>query len=254
MSEEKIALITGGNYGPGRDMAIHLAKGGINIILTYHSKKEEADKVVKEIEQLGKKAVAIQLDTGRIDSFDYFFFFLVHQVLLHKFETDKFDYLINNAGASLMSPFGETTETDFDELVNVHYKGVYFLTQTALSFLNDNGGIVNVSSGLTRLSHPGIGVYASTKAAIEVLTCYMAEELSSREINVNVVALGAMAPYFDNDGIKNNIQMQPYWKNGAAIPVEGQLEDIGSVVAFLCSDEAKWVNAQRIEVSAGKHL
>lgn len=254
MSREKIALITGGNRGRGRDIAIHLAERGINIILTYYSKKEVAETVVKEIEQLGKKAVAIQLNTTRIDSFDYFFFFLVHQVLLHKFETDKFDYLINSAGTWLVSPFEETTETDFDELVNVHYKGVYFLTQAALPFINDNGGIINVSSGLTRISYPGVSVYASVKAAIEVLTCYLASELANRGINVNVVAPGNMITDLGGGALKNNEQIQEGIKSITSIPSQGQLEDIGPVVAYLCSDEAKWVNAQRIEVSEGKNL
>lgn len=237
----------------GRNMAINLAKKGLNVILTYNNKEKEAQGVVAEIKQLGKKAATLQLNTGNVASFDKFFEQL-EKILQSEYGVSKFDYLVNNAGFGHTSPFAETKESDFDHLINVHYKGVYFLTQKALPFLNDNGGIVNISSGLTRFGTPGVSAYASAKAAIEVLTRSMAKELGYRGINVNAVAPGAIATDFGGGALKTNAQMQEFMKSMTAIPRVGQAEDIGPVVAFLCTDEAKWINAQRIEVSGGMNI
>jgi NAD(P)-dependent dehydrogenase (short-subunit alcohol dehydrogenase family) len=253
MSTNKIALVTGGSRGLGKDMALNLAKKGLNVILTYNTSQEAAQEVVAQIEQLGQKAAALQLNTGTISSFDAFFE-QVQELLQDTFGTLKFDYLVNNAGIAMSKPFAEATEDDFDTMLNVHYKGVYFLTQKALPLLNDNGGIVNISTGLTRFSYPGVSIYASLKAAVEVLTRYMAKELGSRGINVNAVAPGAVATDFGGGMIKNNVQMQEYMKTITAIPRVAHPEDIGPVVAFLCTDEAKWINAQRIEVSGGMNI
>ena len=252
-ANEKIALVTGGSRGMGRDMALNLARKGLNVILTYNSKQKDAESVVAEIKQLGKKAAALQLNTGQVSSFDKFFV-QVRQILQEEFGAEKFDFLINNAGIGITKPFIQTTEADFDELVNVHFKGVYFLTQKALPFLNDNGGIVNISSGLTRATTPGVSVYSSAKNAIEALTRSLAKELGSRGIRVNAVAPGAIATDFGGGLLKTNTQMQEYLKSITAIPRIGQPEDVGPVVAFLCTDEAKWVNAQRIEVSGGMNI
>ncbi|WP_028297636.1 SDR family oxidoreductase [Olivibacter sitiensis] len=249
----KIALVTGGSRGLGREMALNIAKKGLNVIITYNSRKDAADAVISEIEQLGQKAAALRLNTGLIALFDDFFS-RVQDLLEDKFAAEKFDYLINNAGIALQSPFAETTEEAFDELINIHYKGVYFLTQKALPFLNDNGGIVNISTGLTRFSYPGVSVYASAKAAVEVATRYMAKELGNRGINVNVVAPGPVVTDFGGGGMEDNEQMQEYMKSITAIPRIAYPKDIGPVVAFLCTDEAKWINAQRIEVSGGMNL
>lgn len=249
----KIAIVTGGSRGLGREMALSLAKKGLNVIITYNSRKDAADAAVVEIEQLGQKAAALQLDTGLVVSFDNFFS-QVQQILKSKFGTEKLDYLINNAGIALTSPFAQTTEADFDELLNVHYKVVYFLTQKALPLLNDNGGIVNISTGLTRFSYPGVSVYASLKAAVETLTRNMAKELGSRGINVNVVAPGPVVTDFGGGGMGDNEQMKEYMKSITAIPRIAYPKDIGPVVAFLCTHEAKRINAQRIGVSGGMNL
>lgn len=246
----KIALVTGGSRGLGRDMALQLAKSGKDVLLTYNSNDDAAKAVVAEIEQMGRKAAALQLNTGDIKSFDAFYK-EVAQVLTSVFGTDHFDCLVNNAGIGYYAPFAEVTEEKFDEQLNIHFKGVFFLTQKALTLLNDNGSIVNISSGLARFSFPGSSTYASMKGAIEVLTRYMAKELGGRNINVNVVAPGAIATDFGGGYVRGDQKLQEQLKSITAIPRIGQADDIGGVVAFLCSDDARWVNGQRIEVSGG---
>jgi len=251
---KKIALITGGSRGLGKDMALNLAGRGNDVIVTYNSKKEEALTVVAEIERIGQRAAALQLNTGSVKSFGTFFAAL-QASLKNIFQAERFDFLINNAGHGIAVPsFAATTEEQFDELMNVHLKGVFFLTQKALSHMNDGGAIVNISTGLTRFSYPGSGAYASMKAAIETLTKYMAKELGSRYIRANVVAPGAIATDFNGGRLRETPQVQEYIKSITALPRIGQADDIGSVVAFLCSEDARWVNAQRIEVSGGMYL
>lgn len=247
----KIALVTGGSRGLGKDMAIKIARKGIDVILTYNNRKEDALGVVAEIEKLGQKASTLQLNVGDIKSFPAFITSL-KEILEKDFHTQKLDFLINNGGANLIIPsFADTTEENFDELMNMHFKGVFFFTQKLLPFLNDEGGIINISTGLTRVSFPGSGTYASMKGAIEVLTKYLAKELGPRYINVNVVAPGAIATDFSGGRLKNSVQMQEHIKSVTAIPRIGQAEDIGGIVAFLCTPESKWINAQRIEASGG---
>ncbi|MVT10258.1 SDR family NAD(P)-dependent oxidoreductase [Chitinophaga tropicalis] len=253
-AKSRIAFITGGSRGLGRDMAINIAKKGLDVVITYNSRKDEALAVVAEVENLGQKAAALQLNVGDIKSFDTFIAGLT-TTLGGTFNTDKIDYLVNNAGANVVIPsFAETTEENFDELLNMHFKGVFFLTQKILPLLNDDGGIVNISSGLTRVSFPGSGAYGSMKGAVEVLTRYLAKELGHRGINANVVAPGAIATEFSGGRLKNSPQLQEHIKSVTAIPRIGQAEDIGGVVAFLCTPEAKWVNGQRIEASGGMFL
>ncbi len=249
-TNNKIALVTGGSRGLGRDMALQLAKSGKDVLLTYNSNEEAAKAVVTEIEQMGRKAAALQLNTGDVKSFDAFYK-EVARTLTSVFGTDHFDCLVNNAGIGYYAPFAEVTEEKFDEQLNIHFKGVFFLTQKALPLINDNGSIVNISSGLARFSFPGSSTYASMKGAIEVLTRYMAKELGTRNINVNVVAPGAIATDFGGGHVRGDLKLQEQLKSITAIPRIGQADDIGGVVAFLCSDDAKWVNGQRIEVSGG---
>ena len=251
--KNKIALVTGGSRGLGKDMALSLAKKGINVILTYNSKADEAKAVVAEIEKAGLKAAALQLNTGEIKSFDAFFVSLA-KVLKDKFDTDHFDFLINNAGVGISSPFAETSEDDFDLLMNIHFKGVFFLTQKALSLINDGGRIVNLSTGLARFSAPGYAAYAAMKGAIETLTKYQAKELGARGIAVNVVAPGAIETDFGGGAVRDNQHYNDYVKSVTALGRVGLPHDIGSVVAFLCTEDAKWINAQRIEVSGGMNL
>ncbi len=252
-TNNKIALVTGGSRGLGKDMALSLAKKGIGVILTYNSKKEEALAVAAEIEQAGQKAAALQLNTADVKSFDAFFTQL-KTVLQDTFETDRFDFLINNAGIGVHASFAETTEEQFDLLLNVHFKGVFFLTQKALPLMADGGRIINLSTGLARFSNPGYAAYASMKGAIETLTKYQAKELGSRGIAVNVVAPGAIETDFGGGVVRDNPDVNKYIAATTALGRVGRPDDIGSVVAFLCTDEAKWINAQRIEVSGGMNL
>lgn len=252
-NKSKIALVTGGSRGLGKDMALNLAKKGLDVMLTYNSKKEEADSIVTEIEKLGQKAVAIQLNVAEASSFDLFFQ-KVETALKDTFETDKIDFLINNAGVGLHESFSKTTESQFDDLVNIQFKGPFFLTQKALEVMNDGGGIVNISSGLTRFSFPGYSTYASMKGAMETLTKYQAKELGARKIRVNIVAPGAIETDFGGGAVRDNEQLNQFISSVTALGRAGLPDDIGSVVAFLCTDDAKWVNGQRIEVSGGMNL
>jgi NAD(P)-dependent dehydrogenase (short-subunit alcohol dehydrogenase family) len=249
----KTALVTGGSRGLGKNMAISLAKKGIDVILTYNSNKQSAEEVVKEIQSYGQKAVAFKLDASNIKLYDEFFG-LATAYLKEQTGNTKFNFLINNAGTALYKPFAETTETEFDEMLNIHFKGVFFLTQKALPFIADGGRIINISSGLARFSLPGSTAYASMKGAIEVLTRYLAKELGSRSITANVVAPGAIEIDFGGGHVRDNKDVNDRIAGITALGRAGLPEDIGGVVAFLCTEEARWINGQRIEVSGGMNL
>lgn len=253
MMANKIALVTGGSRGLGKNMALSLAQKGLDVVLTYHSKKAEAEDVVAEIEKLGQKAVALQLNVAEVSSFDSFFQ-NVKTALQNTFGTDKIDFLINNAGVGVYESFTKTTEAQFDDMVNIHFKGAFFLTQKALDVLNDGGGIVNISSGLARFSYAGYAAYASMKGAIETLTKYQAQELGARKIRVNIVAPGAIETDFGGGAVRDNEQLNQQIASMTALGRVGLPDDIGTVVAFLCTDDSKWVNGQRIEVAGGIHL
>ena len=247
---KKIAIVTGGSRGLGKDMALSLAKKNLDVIITYNTNEELALNTVKEIETIGGKAVALHLNMSNFSSLDSFTD-NVKSTLSTSFNTDKFDYLVNNAGMGKTIPFTEMTEVIFDEFLNVHFKSVYFLTQKLLSVMNDGGGIVNLSSGTTRFANPGYSVYASMKGAIETFTKYLAKELGVRGIRANVIAPGPIETDFNNAAIRNNPQFKTMLGNLSPLCRVGNADDIGSVVAFLCTNDAKWINGQRIEVSGG---
>jgi NAD(P)-dependent dehydrogenase (short-subunit alcohol dehydrogenase family) len=252
-SGNKIALVTGGSRGLGKNMALAIAQKGIDVMLTYHSDKAAADQVVAAIQSLGQKAVAFQLDTSNTKSFDNF----MKQVagyLQAGTGSPHFDFLINNAGTALYELAIDTTEDQLDAIFNIHYKGVFFLTQKSLPLLKDGGSIINISSGLTRLTNPGSSVYASMKGAVEVLTRYLAKELGARKIRVNVVAPGAIETDFGGGRTRDNKEINERIANLTALGRVGLPGDIGSVVAFLCTKDAGWINGQRIEVSGGQAL
>ena len=246
----KIAIITGGSRGLGKNAALALARKGIDVILTYHSKEAEASAVVAEIEKTGARAVALQLDVGHSASFDAFAA-QIKKVLQQKWERQNFDFLVNNAGIGIHAGFAETTEAQFDQLVNIHLKGTFFLTQKLLPLIADHGRIINVSSGLTRFSFPGYAAYASMKGAIEVLTKYLAKELGSRGIAVNVVAPGAIETDFGGGVVRDNASLNQMIASQTALGRVGVADDIGGVIASLLSDDNRWINAQRIEASGG---
>lgn len=249
----KIALVTGGSRGLGKNMALAIAKKGLDVILTYNSKKEEADAVVAEIEALGQKAAALQLNVSDAANFDPFFA-EVSKTLSSVFSTDKFDYLVNNAGIGIHASFADTTIEQFDTLVNIHLKAPFFITQKALPVIADGGGIVNISTGLARFSTPGYAAYASMKGGMEVLTKYQAKELGARGIRSNIVAPGAIETDFGGGMVRDNDDVNKFLASQTALGRVGLPDDIGAVVAFLCSKDAKWVNAQRIEASGGMFL
>jgi NAD(P)-dependent dehydrogenase (short-subunit alcohol dehydrogenase family) len=249
----KIALITGGSRGLGKDMALRLAQTGYNVIITYQSKLEEANNVVSQIRETGQKAATLKLDVGEIKSFDDFVSKL-RTLLVQEFEIDKLDFLINNAGIGATIPIADVTEEDFDKLVNIHFKGVYFLTQKLLPHIQDGGRIINISSGTTRFANPGYSVYASAKSAIETFTRYLAAYVGGRGITANVLAPGAIETDFNNATVRSNPQIKGMIASNTALGRVGQAEDIGGIVAFLCSPDAKWINGQRIEASGGVFL
>lgn len=251
--DTKIALITGGSRGLGKNAALALANRGVDIILTYNRKQAEAEDTVKEVEQLGRKAAALQLDVSNSGSF-IDFSEQVKKLLREKWNTDHFDFLVNNAGIGIHATFAETTEQEFDQLTNIHFKGVFFLTQRLLSLIGDGGRILNVSTGLTRFALPGFAAYAAMKGAIETLTKYMAKELGPRGIAVNVIAPGAIETDFGGGAVRDNAQMNSFVAGQTALGRVGLPDDIGGVIASLLSDDNRWVNAQRIEASGGMFI
>ena len=248
-----IGLITGGSRGLGKNTALKLAEKGNDVILTYRSQQAEAQAVVAQIEKLGRRAVALPLDVGNSASFAAFTE-QVRGVLKQQWQRERFNYLVNNAGIGSHASIAETTEAQFDELVNIHFKGVFFLTQKLLPLLADGGRIVNLSSGLARFALPGYAAYASMKGAIEVLTKYMAKELGPRGIAVNVVAPGAIETDFGGGAVRDNAQLNAFVASQTALGRVGLPDDIGGVIASLLSPDNAWINAQGIEASGGMFL
>jgi len=246
----KIALVTGGSRGLGKDSAIQLAKKGFHIILTYQTKREFADEVVKEIENMGQKAFALPLDISTTAGFNQFAN-EVKDILDTQFDSAKLDALVNNAGIGINQSFETTTEETLDAMTNIHFKGPYFLTQKLLPLLNDGSSIVNTSSGLARFSFAGYSAYSAMKAAIDSLSRYQALELGSRKIRVNSIAPGAIETDFGGGVVRDISDLNQHIASETALGRVGLPDDIGSVVAFLCSEDSKWINAQRIEVSGG---
>jgi NAD(P)-dependent dehydrogenase (short-subunit alcohol dehydrogenase family) len=248
----KIAIVTGGSRGLGRNTVLNLAKRGVDTIFSYHTNRVEADVVAAQAAEVGRRAIALQLDTGRVTSFDAF----VQRVreTLAELGSERFDYLVNNAGTSHHNAFDQTTEAELDALYDVHFKGVFFLTQKLLPHINDGGRIVNISSGLTRVAIPGSGSYAAMKGAIEVLTRYLAKELGPRGIAVNTVAPGAIATDFSGGMVRDNPEINKRVAEMTALGRVGQPDDIGPMIASLLSEDNRWINAQRIEVSGGMSI
>ncbi|WP_398481095.1 SDR family NAD(P)-dependent oxidoreductase [Tardiphaga sp.] len=253
ITSNKIALVTGASRGLGRNTALSVARHGGDVVITYQSRAEEAQAVVAEIEALGRKAVALQFDSGDVASFAGFAERL-RAALKTTFGRDTFDHLVNNAGHGDYALIADTTEAQFDWLVDVHFKGVLFLTQALLPVLADGGRIVNLSTGLTRVSFPGYGAYAAVKGAVEVLSVYMAKELGSRGIAVNTVAPGAIETDFGGGAVRDNPEINKVFADMTALGRAGVPDDIGPMIAGLLSEDNRWVNAQRIEVSGGQGI
>lgn len=248
-----ISLVTGASRGLGRNTALSIARHGGDVIVTWQSRSDEAEAVVAEIKALGRHAVALQLDTGNVSGFSQFAERL-GQALRDTWQRDSFDHLINNAGHGDYALIADTTEAQFDRLVDVHFKGVLFLTQALLPLIADGGRIVNLSSGLTRVSFPGYGAYAAVKGAVEILSIYMAKELGSRAITVNTVAPGAIETDFGGGAVRDNPDVNKIFADMTALGRAGVPDDIGPMIASLLSADNRWVNAQRIEVSGGQGI
>ncbi|UBM59096.1 SDR family oxidoreductase [Marinilongibacter aquaticus] len=249
----KIALVTGGSRGLGKNMALALAEKGLDVVITFKSNQAEARKVTDEIEALGQKAVGLQLDVADSKSFEGFIADL-ESALENKFGTKKIDFLVNNAGIGIHAGYAETTEEQFDLLMNIHLKAAFFLTQKVLPVLNDGGGIVNISTGLARFTSPGYDAYAVMKGGIETLTKYQAKTLGKRGIRVNTVAPGAIETDFGGGTVRDNKEVNQFLASQTALGRVGLPDDIGGVVAFLCTDDARWITAQRIEASGGMFI
>jgi len=252
-SSTPIVLITGGSRGLGRSAALAAARSGIDVVLTYRQQAAEAQAVVAEIERLGRNAAALPLDVGDVRGFEAFAGQLA-QVLQSRWQRERFDFLVNNAGMGIHAAFADTTEAQFDALVNVHLKGVFFLTQRLLPLMSDGGRILNLSSGLARFALPGYAAYAAMKGAIEVLSRYLAKELGPRGIAVNVVAPGAIETDFGGGAVRDNAQLNAFVASQTALGRVGRPDDIGPLVAALLQPATGWVNAQRIEASGGMFL
>ena len=250
---QRIAIVTGGSRGLGKNAALKLAERGIGIILTYRSQREDADAVVREIEQKGVKAVSLPLNVAESDTFAAFANEM-RQQLKHVWQRDDFDYLLNNAGIGINAPFTDISEAQFDELVNIHLKGPFFLTQHLLTLMKDGGRILNVSSGLTRFALPGYSAYAAMKGAMEVLTRYQAKELGARGITANIIAPGAIETDFGGGAVRDNEALNRAIAGQTALGRVGLPDDIGTAIAALLDDSLAWMNAQRIEVSGGMFI
>jgi NAD(P)-dependent dehydrogenase (short-subunit alcohol dehydrogenase family) len=249
----KIVLITGGSRGLGKNAALKLAERGVDVIFTYHSRQTEAEAVAGEIDRLGGKGVAVLLDIGNSATFAAFSE-RVKVELATNWQRSSFDYLVNNAGSGVHAPFGETTEAQFDLMMNIHLKGVFFLTQSLLPLIADGGRILNVSSGLARFAIPGYSAYAAMKGAVEVLTRYLAKELGGRGIAVNVIAPGAIETDFGGGAVRDNPDLNAFIASQTALGRVGLPDDIGGAIAALISADCRWINAQRIEASGGMFI
>jgi NAD(P)-dependent dehydrogenase (short-subunit alcohol dehydrogenase family) len=248
-----IALVTGASRGLGRSTALHLAEQGADVLLTYRERADEAQQVVRQIEALGRRAVALPLDVARSDTFAAFAE-QVRRALASTWQRAHFDHLVNNAGIGVHASFAETSEAQFDSLMNIHLKGTFFLTQALLPLIADGGRIVNLSSGLVRFALPGYAAYAAMKGGIEVLTRYLAKELGPRGITVNVVAPGAIETDFGGGAVRDNAQLNAFVASQTALGRAGLPQDIGGAIASLLRPENRWVTGQRIEVSGGMFL
>jgi len=252
-SHVSLALVTGGSRGLGKSMALHLAQRGVDVILTYRTRADEARKVVDAIRAMGRKAVALPLDAGDTKSFGPFVE-SVREALADAWKRHDLDALVNNAGHGAYASFAQTSEAQFDDLMNTHLKGPFFLTQRLLPLIADGGRIVNVSSGLARFSLPGYAAYAVMKGGVEVLTRYLAAELGPRRISVNTIAPGAIATDFGGGAVRDNPELNAMIAGQTALGRVGVADDIGGAVALLLAPESRWINGQRIEASGGIHL
>ncbi|KMN31320.1 short-chain dehydrogenase [Chromobacterium sp. LK1] len=250
---KKIAVITGGSRGLGKSAALHLARQGVDVVITYQSRAADAEAVVAVIQALGGQAAALALDVSQSAGFAAFAAQL-RQTLAEQWQRADFDFLVNNAGIGIHAAFADTSEAQFHQLMNIQLKGPFFLTQALLPLIADGGRILNVSTGLTRFALPGYAAYAAMKGGVEVLTRYLAKELGPRGIAVNVIAPGAIETDFGGGLVRDNAQVNAHIAAQTALGRVGRPDDIGGAIATLLRDGAAWVNGQRVEASGGMFL
>ena len=247
-SAGKTAIITGSNSGIGLGIAHALAAAGHNVVINSFTDRDEDHALARKLgEEHGVSVVYIAADMSQAGHCRELIAATVKQF-------GSVDILVNNAGHGDYASIAETTEGQFDRLVNVHFKGVFFLTQTLLPLIADGGGIVNTSTGLTRFAYPGYAAYAAVKGAVEVLTVYLAKELGARGITVNTVAPGAIETDFGGGAVRDNPEINRSLASITALGRVGVPDDIGPMIASLLSPDNRWVNAQRIEVSGGQAI
>lgn len=250
---KKVVLITGASRGIGKNIALNVAKDGYDVIITYHTKKDDAEEVVSQIESLGQNAVALQLDVLDSSSVNHFIGQVKSYLTENSADTSLYA-LVNNAGTGSYEPIAETTEETLDNLFNMHFKSVFLLAQAFGPVMEEGGRIINISSGYSRFSATGFSVYGAMKAAVDTLTRYQAVEFAARKIRVNSIAPGAIETDFAGGIVRDNAEINKYVTSQTALGRTGQTEDIGGVVAFLLTDAARWINGQRLEVSGGIFL
>jgi NAD(P)-dependent dehydrogenase (short-subunit alcohol dehydrogenase family) len=250
----KIALVTGGNRGLGKDMALSLARVGMDVVLTFKTNQAEGEAVAKEIRELGGRAAALPFDLENVPAIDGFIDRL-KVVLREAFDgAERIDFLINNAGVGRAIPIDQLTESDFDTFANVHFKGVLFLTQKALRLMNDGGGVVFITAAADRYNVPAYGLYAACKGAVEVFSRYVAREYGPRGIRSNTVAPGGVATDFNGGAIRNNPRLQEMVIAQTPMGRLAEPHDIGGLVTLLCSDDARWLTGQRLEATGGFNI
>lgn len=245
-----VIVITGGSRGIGASTARHIAQRGMGIILTYNNNAQAAAEVVRSIEQAGGNAAALELDVGKVDSFEAFREAVV-MTLRDVWGVSMLAGLVNNAGYGLFNPLQTVSEAQFDGLFNVHLKGPFFLTQALLPLLEENAGIVNLTSATTRVATAGVAPYAAFKGGLEVLTRYMAKEFGDRRIRANAVSPGAIRTELGG-GLDD--EFEAMLAAQTALGRVGEPEDVARVISMLLSEDCAWINAQTIEVAGGYNI
>ncbi|MEM9837698.1 MAG: SDR family oxidoreductase [Pseudomonadota bacterium] len=249
----KIALITGGSRGLGRNAAEHLADAGADVIITYVRSGGAADEAVQHLQAKGVRAAALQVDLTGAGSLTSFKDDVARQ--LKAWGSESFDILVNNAGISSNEAFGDITESELDTIYNTNFKSLVLLTQALEPYLRDGGRVITMGTGLTRTAAaPGMVVYAAMKAAVETFTKYLAQTLGPRGITVNALAPGGIDNDFNADRFEAMPQLRDILTSHTALGRIGRTEDIGPITAFLASDAAGWITGQRIEASGGFKL
>ena len=248
----KTALVTGGSRGIGRAIAERLARDGAMVALTYNTNKSSADETVDAIQKSGGRAFAIQANLVEADSIPTLFEKLDSEFNLRN-EKNTLDILVNNAGSTGFGGINDATPESWDNMFAVYARAPFFIVQAALNRLPDGGRIINISSGFATRPAPAASIYSMAKASINTFTHALALELGARGITVNAVAPGWTRTDM-NAAVRDNADFMKAIEADTALGRFGEPTEIAAVVAFLASDEGRWVTAQIIEASGGYKL